>query len=388
MSITFFCLLIALSSEQLACLVGIDGNGIALTCASLSLPIAALSSIQTALFQRNLDFKSLFKVRLGTALIPLIVTLPLAIIGFGFWSLIFGTLLGKIFSAAALTVFSPWKPNHFFSFDYLKKMFHFSVWTLLESFSIWLTSWIGIFVIGSMLSSPYVGLYNNSTATVNSVIAIIASSTSSVLISTLSRLQNNRSQFESCFLKYQETVSFFVFPIGGLFLSFSSLITTVLLGPNWKEASLLIGLWGFSSSLVIPYANYGSIAYVALGRPKVSFVVQMLYLALLVPALILASQNGFFMLSIVAPSMRIVFVVIHLITLKTVVHMPVAEMLKHSAKYFATSLLICISVCIARIIFGQSLIMNLLLGLVFVAVYIAVFRNNVILRQLKDKIVR
>ena len=74
--------IIALFSSPLARVVGNPGLGYVLIIACVSIPIAAFSTIQSALYTRKLDYKTLFKIRVLSAMVPLVVTIPLAIVNF------------------------------------------------------------------------------------------------------------------------------------------------------------------------------------------------------------------------------------------------------------------------------------------------------------------
>ena len=69
---------ICIFSAPIAKLVGCDGNGIVIAVSCICIPLEAFSSIQMALFRRDLDFKTLFWIRIIGILMPLIVTIPLA----------------------------------------------------------------------------------------------------------------------------------------------------------------------------------------------------------------------------------------------------------------------------------------------------------------------
>src|SRR5690606_29357299 len=142
----------------------------------IQLPLTAFSSIQMALYRRDFDFKTLFIVRMFSIFIPIIVTIPLALLGLGYWSLIIGTIFMQISNAVILTIKSKWKPNLFYKLSVLKKMLSFSLWSLVESISIWLTAWIDAFIIASVLSEYYLGIYKTSTMMVNSFMAVITAS--------------------------------------------------------------------------------------------------------------------------------------------------------------------------------------------------------------------
>ena len=64
-------IIIAAFSKPLARLVGCPGYELGLIVACASIPIAAFSSIQTSLYKRHFDFKTLFGARIIGVLIPL-----------------------------------------------------------------------------------------------------------------------------------------------------------------------------------------------------------------------------------------------------------------------------------------------------------------------------
>ena len=72
--------------------------------------IASLASVQQALFVRDLDFRGLFWIKLLTVFIPALFSIPLALLGYGIWSLVTGTLAGQFFNLLLLWMRSPWRP--------------------------------------------------------------------------------------------------------------------------------------------------------------------------------------------------------------------------------------------------------------------------------------
>ncbi|TVX79107.1 lipopolysaccharide biosynthesis protein [Peribacillus simplex] len=309
--------------EQIATLVGNPGLGNVIAIACLQLPITSFSSIQMALYQRDFDFKTLFLVRIISTFIPFVVTIPLALLGFSYWALIIGTICIQLSNALILTIKSKWKPKLFYSMRIFKEMFSFSIWSLIEAISIWLTIWVDAFIIGNTLSEYYLGLYKTSTTMVNALMALITSATVPVLFSTLSRLQKNDSQFNHVFLKIQRLVSIFVFPLGvGVYL-YSDLATKLLLGSQWSEASSVIGIWALTSSIMIVFGSYCSEVYRAKGRPKLSLLAQVLHLIVLVPTIIISAKYGFWVLVYARSWIRLQILLIHFIIMKFSIGIPI-----------------------------------------------------------------
>lgn len=321
---------IAVFCEQIATLVGNPGLGIVIAIACVQLPLTSFSSIYMALYRRDFDFKTLFYVRIISVFIPIIISIPLALLGFSYWGLIIGTICTQLYNAILLTIKSKWKPRIYYSLPVLKEMLSFSIWSLIEAISIWFTLWIDTLIIGSILSPHYMGLYKTSTMMVNGLLAIVTSATIPVLFSALSRLQNNSEQFNEMFFRMQRIVSVLIFPLGiGLYL-YSEFATQILLGSQWGEASSIIGHWALTSAIVIVFGHYCSEVYRAKGRPKLSFLAQLLHLIVLIPICVITSQYGFWILVFARSWIRIQSVVVHFVIMKFVIGIPISRIIHNT----------------------------------------------------------
>lgn len=321
--------ILVLFSEKIAVLVGNPGLGIVIAVSCIQLPLTAFSSIQMALYSRDFDFKTLFMVRIVSICIPILVTIPLAFLGLNYWALIIGTIFMQLSNAVILTVKSKWKPKWFYSLGILKEMLSFSIWSLIEAISIWLTTWVDSFIIASVLSEYYLGIYKTSTSMVNALLAIITASIVPVLFSTLSRLQDNTDLFNRTYLKMQKVVAILVLPLGvGVYL-FSDLATQFLLGSQWGEASKVIGVWALTSAIMIVFGHFSSEVYRSKGRPKLSFLAQILHLVVLVPTCLISSKFGFWPLVYTRSWIRMQFVMVHFVIMKVAMGIPVMQTIKN-----------------------------------------------------------
>ena len=163
--------------------------------------------------------------------------------------------------------------------------------------------------------------------TVGQIIGIITAATTPVLFSSLSRLQNDKLQFEDVFFKFQKYVSLFIFPIGVAIYSYSDLITKILLGEQWMEASPFIGLWGLTSAITIVFSHYSSEIYRSVGRPKLSVLAQWLHIVVLCPAVMVAVKYGFEILYIVRSLVRFELIAVNLIILYVALRFPIQKMI-------------------------------------------------------------
>lgn len=305
--------LIAFFCEPIATLVGNPGLGHVLVVACVSIPLAAFSSIQIALFKRNLDFKTLFWRRLAIILVPLLVTIPLAFWLRSYWALVIGTIVTNLANALLLTFKSNWRPRRYYSFARLKEMFSFCSWTIVDSILVWATSYVDIFFIGRALSAYYLGVYKTSITTVGQLTSLITVSVLPVIMPAISRLQDDIPEMRVVLLKIQKYTSVLLLPMGvGIFM-FSDLITSVLLGDQWTEAAPFIGLWALMEVIMVIFARFCSNVYPAIGKPRVSVIVQILHLVILIPAVVISGKYGFRPLYITRSLIRLEGVFVNLI---------------------------------------------------------------------------
>ena len=317
---------IAVFSAPLASLVGNPGLGHVLVIACISIPLAAFSSIQMALFKRDLDFKTLARVRIVSTLIPLLVTVPLAFWLRSYWALVIGTITVNLVNAVLLTLFSKWKPRFFYSFKKLKEMLSFTIWSMVEAISVWLTGYVDVFIVGTMLSQYYLGLYKTASTLVGQIMGLITAVTGPVLFAALSRLQNDEEEFRTLFFRFQKLVGLLVIPLGvGIFL-FSDLATEIVLGEQWSEAAGFVGLWGLVNGLVIVLSYYSSDVYRAKGKPKLSVLAQVLHIIVLWPTVLISVRYGFEVLYVSRALVRLELVAVNLCIMGLIVKMPVGKM--------------------------------------------------------------
>lgn len=380
--------IIVIFNAPLAELVGSPGLGHVLVVACVSIPIAAFSSIQMALFKRSLDFKTLFWRRLATILVPLCVTIPLAFWLRSYWALVIGSIVKHLVNAILLTVKSNWRPRRYYSFARLKEMFSFCFWSVVDHVLIWCSSYIDIFFIGKALNVYYLGIYKTSISTVGHFTSLITASVLPVVLPAISRLQDNIPKMRKTLLKFQKFTAVLLMPMGvGIFL-FRDLVTDVMLGSQWTEAAPFIGLWSLMEVMMIIFARFCSNVYPAIGRPKISVVSQILHLIVLVPAVIISGKYGFRPLYITRSLVRLEGILVNFIFVYITIKQSPWKMI---VNVLPETLSCCVMTCVGLLLlrFNSSFALSFVWIIVCAMVYfitLSLFPDDRrILLRLKDK---
>lgn len=305
--------IIIVFSQQLASLVGSPGLGNVLVVSCAGIPLNAFSSIQMALLKREFDFKTLFWRRIVSILVPILITIPLAVYLRSYWALVLGNLAVNFANAFFLIIKSNWKPHFYFKFSILKEMFSFCSWSFVDSILVWATVYADIFVISRLLDSYYLGLYRTSISIVGQIVSLITATVLPVILPSLARLQDNIPEMRRILLKFQKVTGLVIIPVGvGIFV-FRDFITNVLLGSQWVETSDFIGLWGLMEAFTIIFARFCSPVFPAIGKPRVSVIVQLSHVVVLLPAVIFAGSFGYEALYITRSLIRIELVIVNMI---------------------------------------------------------------------------
>lgn len=360
--------LIAIFRNLLSELVGSPGLGLVLVVTCASIPLTGFCSIQTALFKRNFDFKTLFWRRLVSILIPIFVTIPLAFWLRNYWALVIGTLASNVANAILLSVKSIWKPRRFYSLSLLKEMFSFCSWSLLDSILVWATSYADIFFISRALNAYYLGLYRTSISMVGQIVSLITAIVLPVIMPSLSRLQNDIPEMRRTLLKFQKTTSLILLPLGVGVFAFSDLITEVMLGNQWMEAAGFLGLWGLMEAVTVIFARFCSPVYPAIGKPRTSVIVQISHLVVLIPAIIISGQYGFKALYITRSLVRLELVLVNLIAVYVMIKQSPWKMLVNIMPETVSSIIMAV-VAYLLLLLNDNIILSFVWVVICIGVY-------------------
>lgn len=344
-------IIIIIFSSEIAAFVGNPGLGFFISVSCAKLPLTSFTSIQMALYKRKFDFKTLFIRRLIGIFTPLIVTVPLAMLGFSYWSIIMGQIVGELINAIILTVFSQWKPCLYFSLKKLKSMISFSFWTFMEQFAVWLTGWVDVFIIGAFATATEIGLYRTSLQMINAIFSLITSVTFPVLFSALSRLKNNDDEFKSYALSFQRVVALFVVPLGFGIYIFDDFITYVLLGSQWSAAAPILGLRSLSRVATTLLTHYCGEMIRAKGKPFITMLLQWGLVIVLVPTCYYTIQISFMHMVYGTAIIMVIISIVNTLVIARVVKGVIIKLYLNIIKPVVLSVFMC---CLAIALQGIS----------------------------------
>lgn len=381
----FMVIIIILFRDYIAGVLGNKGYARVISISGLQIIITTISSIQISILRRNCDFKKLFIARLSVAIIPLIITVPIAIVMKSFWALIIGNLFTAAFNSAILSVLSRWKPKLFYRYEILKKMFNYSFWSLCEAVANWTIFWIDTFIVGRIFSEYQLGLYKNSAYMVQSIMGMLSASVSPVLLTILSKLKCNDKKFRETFINIQNLILYLAIPMGiGLFI-FRKTATIILFGYSWIEAADIVGAWSIMMMFSVIFYSMPAELYKSKGIPRMLFIFQVMYLVVLVPICYFSTEYGFWAMVYIRCICVIWQVILSIIFIRKIFKINLYE---YFSTFFipimGTLCMACLSI-VYKLFFDTLLsdILGIIVGILVYISFIIVFARKEIYKILK-----
>ena len=286
----------------------------------LQVVIASFSSVQQALFVRDLDFQSLFWIKLLTALIPGLFSIPMAYFGCGVWALVAGSLAGQIFNGFLLWRRSNWRPKFTYNKKLARSLFTFGLWVLMESLGAWLIVWGDTLIVGRFLGVHDLGVYRTGWMLVTMIFGLSLSPFLPVLFPTFSRLQDDLSALKNAFHTVNRVVIAVSLPMGTCLMLVGPEAANLLFGNKWQGLGFVLGVLGLMNGIAW-LVGINAELYRAMGRPDVNTKLMFAQILYYLPAYYIAAQNGLQAFTITRLVVALVAMPIHIYLCVKILHL-------------------------------------------------------------------
>lgn len=202
----------------------------------LAIIFNAFSFIQSNIFVKHIKFQVLARINVTALLASSVVSILLAMYGFGVWALISQTLCLAFFRSLFLWILSSWRPNVRFSVEPLKEFFSFSSKVLLTGTLNTFFNNIYTVIIGKCFNTVQLGYYYQANKYQEIPNALISNTFRTVTLPVFSDVNTDEERLKRVLRKTQKTIAFISFPIYlGLIVVARPLIV-VLIKEKWLPA--------------------------------------------------------------------------------------------------------------------------------------------------------
>lgn len=255
---------------------------------STILLINSLNAVQVSIITRDLDFKRIFKSTIISVISSGTIGILMALTGFGIWALVFQQLSYQLVNSLVLYIQNRWRPHLVFSVKRAKHLVSFG-WKLLAS-GLMETGYQSLadLIIGKLFSRASLGLVSQGKKYPYAVSNMLDGAIQSVMLSAVSRLQDDAVQVKSLVRRALKTSVFIILPSMTLFAMLAEPIVSVVLGEKWLGCVPFLRLYCIICSFrPIHTANLQALN--GMGRSDIYFTLEVIKKVLSLGILLIAA---------------------------------------------------------------------------------------------------
>ncbi len=250
----------------------------------LVFPITAIGNTHDVLLRRDLSFGRKFIPDFARAFTKGLVSIGLAFLGLGAWSLILGQISGRVAGVLTLWRTYPWRPRRRFNLPLARRLLAYGVNIVLVSGLGMVIANADYLLVGRYMGAAALGVYTLAFRIPDLVVMQFCYIIGRVIFPVYAALKEEPDALRQGFLNTARYVSLVTVPLGlGIALVARPLVLTFFTA-KWEaaiEPMRAIAVYALTLSLAY---NVGDV-YKAQGRPQILTYISLGRLAVLLPGL-------------------------------------------------------------------------------------------------------
>ena len=332
---------------------------------SISIIFFAINGVQTSILLRNLEFKKISIVSSIPVLISGIVSILMALAGFGVYALVANALISGILSVIFFGFILKWFPKPLLSITRIKKLFSYSSKLLLSS--IIEEAYKGLYplIIGKVFNTKVLGYYNYGRQIPNLISSTVNASVTAISFPLYSRSQDDIPKLKKMVRHSISLINFILFPLMAGLAAVAEPLVTLVFTEKWLPSVPYLQLFCVISGLYhIQVYNFHAIS--ALGKSSVFLKYEIIKKSLAIAILLITLPFGIKVLVIGQVIFAVISIVINFKPNIRWLNYSIKEQLNDIWPYFVASIIMFICIRLVSIIempIVIKLIFEIILGI-------------------------
>lgn len=229
-----------LSAPFIAGAMGVPILSPILQVLSLGIFLNGLASAPAALLEREFRFKALAMRRAAGTISGAGISILLAFMGFGVWSLVAQTLVSATVSLVILWLSSDWRPRLSYSFASLRSLRTVGMSVMGIELVAYANSQADKLVIGALMDPESLGYYYIALQITTVITSLFSSVFGNISLTTFSRVQKEPVTLLHWFLRLTSVSSYTAIPFFSLVAASAPTLVPFVLGDQWQGSVPII----------------------------------------------------------------------------------------------------------------------------------------------------
>jgi len=247
---------------------------------SLVLLITSFDAVPSLKLEKELLFeKRVVPAIIREILFPL-VAIPLALLGYGVLSLVYGVLVGSVASLVCVWILAPWVPKLQFSGQIVRNVINKGLRYALVGYLLFLLINVDKGVIGKFAGSEMLGFYSIAFLLASIPVDGIAEVMGKVSLPALSQSISQENKLRSIYERFLQLIVLFVLPFVVIVIPLAWEITFYFYTEKWLPMVRLLqilSIYGLFRAISVSYRDLLN----AMGRPELLIKLNLIQLAIL-----------------------------------------------------------------------------------------------------------
>ena len=264
----------------------------------IDLPLKAVGRLYEVMLQKTFQFKLMAIRNIIASLSSLIISVVLAIRGYGVYSLVLSTLFNTIVINIwnFVTGYKIFPILFHCSFIEVKSLCKIGIFQTGRLILDYISTKVDIIIMGKMLGTYDLGIYNLAKELILRALDVLNGIANKVALPYFAKMQNNYESLRSNYCKLMRLLSSINIPVCAFMGALSIPIVEIMYGSNYKEVAPLLSIlcvWGMFVVVGNPVSNI----VISTGKTKMSFLYTIFRLLFFVPCTYILSSISLYAIS-------------------------------------------------------------------------------------------
>ena len=260
---------------------------------ALTFIIRPFNNISNAKLSRNYNFKVISLIAFLNVIISSVISIVMALEGYGVWSLVFSGLITSVLIIPVNLWLAKWVPRLSYDYNILKKLgaygFKVSVSHILYSIMVQIPNSF----ISKVQGPEALGLFNKATSLSEIPLQVIAGPVTQTVFRGMAEYKHDENMSKYLYFKTLTLLCVYLFPFFTTMLWISEPFVVIVYGETWRMAGqvmVVVALIGYFNTLMRP----ATIMNDSHDKLKEEIIIDIEFIILLVILLFFVSQYGIF----------------------------------------------------------------------------------------------
>jgi O-antigen/teichoic acid export membrane protein len=253
--------------------------------------LAQMTVVPDALVERELKHKQLAKRDMVISLLSAVLSVILAIRGWGIWSLVWPQFLTQGARLAVVLSLTRWNPGIRLMADRWRSIWRYTSHLMGSNFMQLVINDGDTILVGGFLGSHSLGYYNLAWGLSNLAGRNVTAVVSSVAMPAFAMMTKDLSRLRNAYMRMNRLLAILAWPLlAGMFVLSNELVV-VLYGPGWEPVTLLLRVF-IVFTMVRTVTSTVSTIFNVMGRPDVGLKVTASQVPFYLAGIALGSRFG------------------------------------------------------------------------------------------------